>query len=385
MRVARCLTPPGRSAIATIQAGGFASVQEFDRYFRSAANKSIAEYPLGRIVFGNWTNLDGSSEELVVVRVSDSEIQIHCHGGSLPIQVILESLAEIGFSTTGNSQATVGETVRFDEELKAGLLNAPTRKIANLFMSLTHDGIQNTIAGWIAELESHPDSDSSRIIRRIGELRQTFAVGQFLVRPARIVLAGSPNVGKSSLNNQILGYDRSIILDKPGTTRDVVSARTTIDGWSFEFSDTAGLRQTTEQIEAEGIQFAIERIQRADLIVLVYSAENGLVGIEEQKQALEEQLGSYSGPTLSVINKVDLLGDQEVPDGKDPDTVLTQAVSGTGIDNLMQRIKDSVISTEPESSKILIFTSRQLDVLQESIVALESSDTQQAIEILKTF
>ena len=83
--------------------------------------------------------------------------------------------------------------------------------------------------------------------------------------------------------------------------------------------------------------------------------------------------------------QLSLLGDQEAPNGKDSDTVLTQAVSGTGIDILMQRIKGSVISREPESSKILIFTPRQFDILQESIVALESGDTHQAIEVLTTF
>ena len=125
------------------------------------------------------------------------------------------------------------------------------------------------------------------------------ATGLHLTRPWQVVVAGRPNVGKSSLINAIAGYHRAIVHSTPGTTRDVVGLQTAMEGWPVEISDTAGLRETGEEIERAGIDLAQQKIVAADLVVLVF--DNSLPW-SEQDQALVE-----SHPAaLLLYNKSDL-------------------------------------------------------------------------------
>ncbi len=98
-------------------------------------------------------------------------------------------------------------------------------------------------------------------------------IGSHLVEPWRVVLAGPPNVGKSSLVNALVGYQRAIVYDAPGTTRDMVTAITALEGWPVELCDTAGLRSSREAIEAEGVRLARQAAAAADALVLVFSAQ----------------------------------------------------------------------------------------------------------------
>ena len=99
-------------------------------------------------------------------------------------------------------------------------------------------------------------------------------VGEHLTTPWRVVLAGPPNVGKSSLKNALVGYQRAIVCDLPGTTRDVVATTTAIDGWPIQLADTAGLRDAADELEAAGVARAARALAAADLVVLVDEAGN---------------------------------------------------------------------------------------------------------------
>src|SRR6185503_7750192 len=103
-------------------------------------------------------------------------------------------------------------------------------------------------------------------------------VGLHLTTPWRVVFAGPPNVGKSSLVNALLGYPRAIVYDQPGTTRDVLTASTAFDGWPFELRDTAGLRDgiSLDSVEVEGVARARAQIATADLVVFVHDRSAGL-------------------------------------------------------------------------------------------------------------
>ena len=152
----------------------------------------------------------------------------------------------------------------------------------------------------IEQIESSLQAGAKDAARQqIEALLAHAATGLHLVRPWQVVVAGQPNVGKSSLVNAIAGYQRAIVHSTPGTTRDIVGVQTAMDGWPVEISDTAGLRETGEKIEQAGIDLARQKILAADLIVLVF--DNSLPW-SEQDQALVE---SY--PTaLRVHNKSDL-------------------------------------------------------------------------------
>src|SRR5690606_27241148 len=114
-------------------------------------------------------------------------------------------------------------------------------------------------------LATRPPAQASA---EIADLLQTGQTARHLLTPWQVVLCGRPNVGKSSLINALVGYERTVVFDQPGTTRDVVSVETAIHGWPVIFSDTAGLRETESELEAAGIARARARLKQADLIAV---------------------------------------------------------------------------------------------------------------------
>jgi tRNA modification GTPase len=366
-RIATCITPPSRSAIATIRVTGFQFFDEFDSLFKSVSGKPISEFGRGKIVVGNWLNLQGTAEELVVTPVSASEMHIHCHGGAAPIKAILLSLESIGFLIHWNSKQILEQATELKRELQLGLLNAQTHKIAEYFLHLGN-GCLETQVDRLIDLEGGP-----QLLPELKALSQSFQVGQFLSRPVATVLTGAANVGKSSLNNQILGYSRSIVFDQPGTTRDIISETTTIEGWVFELSDTAGLREPADIVETLGVEMAHEKLREADLVLHVVSPDQGLQSaIAELDSNPPASLG-HSNAVIKVFNKADLLDSEQKQSGerKFPGILLTDAIQGQGID------QQFAVPEDPAVDQPQLFTMRQLQLVDAAIQA-----TQQGLQTL---
>ena len=137
-------------------------------------------------------------------------------------------------------------------------------------------------------------------IRQLRRFDTWSDVGMHLTNPWRVAIGGPPNVGKSTLINALVGYQRAIAFDQPGTTRDVVTAMTAIDGWPVELSDTAGLRTSDEPLEQAGVQRRRAELRRADLTVLVFDL------IQPWTSEIQ-QLCEGQRPSIVVHNKADLL------------------------------------------------------------------------------
>ena len=329
--------------------------------FESARGRKLNE-GVGRVLFGKWRNHEGTSEELVLTPVSHEELLIHCHGGRAPVQAILETLRSAGFHVEGAADRLESPT-DLAGEIQWGLLHAPTRKIAEIFLHLQAGALSDEIGRILSMTRLDQLRD------RLVGLRQTWSIGQFLVRPIRVVLAGPPNVGKSSLNNRLLGYSRSIVMDRPGTTRDVVSEGGILDGWSFEFSDTAGIRLSENEIETAGIGLALEKLAMADVEVRVLSGETGLV---DAKREMAEV-----GPEgrLWVLNKMDLLEEQDRQRAASefPHLIQTDALSGEGIQTLLSGIRRQAIPHEPRPQSPLLFTERQVEYVDQALREIEEA------------
>ena len=205
------------------------------------------------------------------------------------------------------------------------------------------------------------------------------SLGRHLATPFEVVLAGPPNVGKSSLINALVGYERAIVYDTPGTTRDVVTAETAIDGWPITLSDTAGLRESGDALEAAGIIGAQARLQSADLVVLVFDASQPAA---EEDQRLHSQF-----PTaLVVVNKCDLVAAPlpPVPTKHWPtDSRRTSAITGQGIAELLTAISRRLVPDPPEPGAAVPFrTAAQMQAIGRAIAALDDCDVPLASEML---
>lgn len=383
-QIARCITPPGRSAIAVVAADGFDSLSDLDRFFKPKFRNSIVDFGIDKVAFGTWTNQSGSKEDLVVVVKSECRVEIQCHGGKAAVEAIMNSLSTIGFDappTKGRFDSPAASGT-YETEVLNAITNARTLQSADRLLSQRNGALTAQVDKLLDQMDKDPKTTTCELTK----LLESFEIGQFLTRPVKVVFSGKPNVGKSSLSNVILGFARSIVLDQPGTTRDIVSASTTIDGWSFEISDTAGLRSSTDEIEMTGVELATERIRNADVWIWVSDATEVLEKIGSEKT--EHHNGSVIAfearahadderdPDLLIINKVDLISveEHETLGSLFETAILTNATDPTTVEELMRSIVASKFELSLKASTPILFTRRQFDLVERSIAALESND-----------
>jgi tRNA modification GTPase len=183
------------------------------------------------------------------------------------------------------------------------------------------------------------------------------ATGLHLVHPWQVVVAGRPNVGKSSLINAIAGYQRAIVHDLPGTTRDIVGIQTALDGWAVEIFDTAGLRAASESIERAGIELAEAKIAAADLVVLVFDSSAPWT-------VADEDLFESHPSALLVSNKSDL----EPVAGAHPVAMNVSAATGAGMNELCEQIAHRLVPIPPPAGAAVPFLEGHIERLRKCLM-----------------
>jgi tRNA modification GTPase len=171
--------------------------------------------------------------------------------------------------------------------------------------------------------------------------------------------------------NRLLGYQRSIVFDQPGTTRDLLSAPTAFEGWSMELTDTAGLRESEHAIEMEGVSRATKMLAEADLTVLAFDATSDW-------DARQEQLLASHPKALLVVNKCDL---RDAPPA-DARLLATSALTGAGMAGLVQQILKRLVQCELVSGDAVPFTLRQVHAINAVCVAIDEGQVSFAIDTL---
>ncbi|TWT98241.1 tRNA modification GTPase MnmE [Stieleria varia] len=342
----------------------------------SEATHSAATKPGGSVTHG---------ESVVVLPLDRGRMEIHCHGGQAAVGRILDDLAALGcqivssievladeFATDGDSS----ETGRLVREALEVLIRCPTQRTAAIALDQVRGGMTRWAIDSRTRLRSDRDAWGEVSEQAVAILRHA-NVGLHLVSPFDVVLAGPPNVGKSSLLNAVIGYDRAITMDQPGTTRDVLSCETVIDGWPIRFRDTAGLHEGGESIEREGMRRAQSAIAEADLVVAVRQAQDGsppptsdsLAWLESSTVAALRPL-----PILHVLNKVDLLAGS--PDlRKQTDVLYTVATTAVGIPELMAKIIARLVPQPPSTGEPVPLNRRQRDCLETIARAKNSTES----------
>jgi tRNA modification GTPase len=197
------------------------------------------------------------------------------------------------------------------------------------------------------------------------ELLRTANEGQILRRGVRAAIIGRPNAGKSSLLNQLLGHDRAIVSAIPGTTRDTIEETANIRGLPVVFTDTAGLREARDEIEAEGVRRSRQTLQQAEFILHVFDVSEPLT------EADQHYLAEFAGKKRIVVrNKIDLPARLQFPPGLNEPLVGVCCLTGQGIEPLKDAIKELVWSGEIKAEMLqVMINSRHQDALNRARVA----------------
>lgn len=360
LRVVR-LTPVGRGAVASLVLHG--TGPDVDRtlsgLFQAANGRAISAQPIRHIVFGHWGRT--STEEVVVTRQSETTVEIHCHGGEAAVRRILSDLQQQGVELCSAWQFGEETRGRFATECDRSLSLAPTLRTASLLLAQAD--------AWPAAVRRWSEISWTSVGRAQlqHELEQVLAWSPFalhLTSPWNIVLAGRPNVGKSSLINALVGYTRSIVYDRPGTTRDVVTANTALDGWPVRLADTAGLRAAEENLEAAGIERAQVVLAAADCQVLLFDGSQPLT---ESDVALCEQWPA----AIFVAHKSDLPGEWPQPL---PGAWPVSSLTGSGLEELIATVVQRLVPQVPEPGTPLPFTPRLVDEISRALAAVAEGD-----------
>ncbi|MCA9041578.1 MAG: 50S ribosome-binding GTPase, partial [Planctomycetaceae bacterium] len=251
-----------------------------------------------------------------------------------------------------------GTMTTLEAELNVALASARTAKTATLLVR-SAENLKREIAEITTELDqlaAGTGGDREQLLVRLERLRHSYRLGRHLTEPFQVVLAGRPNVGKSSLINALVGYDRAIVYDQPGTTRDAVSTETAFNGWPVNLTDTAGLRLTDDALETAGITRARAALNQADLGLLLFDVTEPLT--DEDRELINM-------PTAKIIiaHKCDL--GEPVEELAKLDPLCVSSVTGEGLEELMTRLQKELVPVEPGAGDCLVFTERLLKELLE--------------------
>jgi len=365
------LTPPGRSAIATLLVDGAGATGHIARLFQSNSGRRVEDVPLKRIVVGRiGSHVGGCGEEVVVCRRGPECVEVHCHGGRAAAATITQSLVSAGCrAVSWQDRAIDWERNRIAAEARTALAQACTQRTATILLDQYNGALASAADKIGRQLGQQHTTDA---LHDLQALLARSAVGGHLTEPWRVVVAGRPNVGKSSLVNALLGYERAIVYEQPGTTRDALTALTAVDGWPVELIDTAGVRESDDDVERAGVRLAQETMARADLVVLVSD-------LAEDWGDEDEALWSTLSAPLLVHNKNDLAA----PGDDRPVGLATSAFTGVGIDQLLAAMGQRLVPDPPPENAAVPFTQRQRALLKRSCRALEQGEAATATAIVR--
>ena len=339
-----------------------------DSFLIPAGKTALSDLTARHIMFGHWGHAQG--EEVVVASRDSRNVEIHCHGGHVAVEMIRGQLQEAGCEPVAwRDWPTACSADSIARAAQHALAGAVTERTALILLDQARGALHGEIERIRGELRQR------KFAAAIDSLERLLARGKMglhLTVPWRVVVAGAPNVGKSSLINAMVGYNRTIVFDRPGTTRDTVSVVTALDGWPVELTDTAGLRTACDPVESAGIAAARRAVAGADLTVLVFDTSTPWT-------ADAGQLAKAWPDALIVLNKCDL---EAMSEGAPDAVARTSAVTRTGIDTLIGRIVELLVDIDIEPLMPVPFTRAHIVALRAARDAASQDDPCSAVNAL---
>lgn len=362
--IAAISTALGAAGVAVIRISGDDPLSVADRVFKPVGKTCVREFEPNKMYVGEIV-ADGFCDYGMCVYfkspksfTGEDTVELHSHGGTAIVKGILEKVL-----CSGARLAERGEFTR--RAFMNGKMSLSSAEgLINMINSETESGVRagyalyrekltedigkmqeillDTLSSIDADMDfpeedlekptlSKAEKDLKEVLNRIDKLLATFKTGRVLKNGVKVGIIGKPNTGKSSLLNALLSYDKAIVSSKAGTTRDIVEGGIDYNGVRFNFYDTAGVRETDEEIERFGVELSKKVARQCDLVLFVADSEKL---VQEEKKIYDE----YKEKCLFVVNKIDL----GVGNHKNAD-IFVSAKMGDNIEKLKELIYDKSV------------------------------------------
>lgn len=394
--IAAIATPIGEGGIAVIRVSGKEAIQKVKSCFRG---KDLSKAESHTVHFGKIVKSDGRVVDEVLATIfkspksytGEDTVEISCHGGVLVTQSVLETILQQGVRAAEPGEFTQraflnGKLDLDQAEAVADLIHAKSMKAVDAANQQLEGKLGEHIktfrqqiidATAMVELEldfieedvEFANKDQLRkllsdLTIEIGHLLDTYETGRLVKDGVKTVFIGRPNAGKSTLLNTLIGTARAIVTEIAGTTRDTIDADWNYEGLLFKLIDTAGLRETEDRIEAEGVRRSQKAFEQADLVVYLKDLSHPMDS-DEREEIADFQKRAVRTPFLLVGTKLDLSVDET--EERIQFDLKISALEGENIDLLKKMMKERALENKDyDASSLLVTSSRHRDALQKS-------------------
>ncbi|HCW08524.1 MAG TPA: tRNA uridine-5-carboxymethylaminomethyl(34) synthesis GTPase MnmE [Cytophagales bacterium] len=383
-------TAQGVSAIAVIRVSGEDSFSIVQKIFRG---KNLEEQPTHTLHFGT-IHSEGKIIDEVLISLfkkpnsftKENSIEISCHGSPVIIKEIIKALLKNGarLATPGEFTKRAFMNGRFDlvqAEAVADVISAETENAKQAALNQMRGGFSKEIQNLREELihfaslieleldfgeedvEFAKRDDLKKLIHKIQSylhsLIHSFDFGNVIKNGVPTVIAGKPNAGKSTLLNALLNEEKAIVSEIPGTTRDVIEDEIILGGINFRFMDTAGIRETTDTVEAIGVERTFEKINKASLVLYLFDLSSSLEELTDELEKVKE----IKAPVIKVGNKIDKAPNELLEKLARENFVFISASQKKNINELKEKILAQFQNKEFKQGDVLVTNLRHYENL----------------------
>lgn len=390
------------SAIGILRLSGDKAINIVDKLFIPRSGKKMSESEDRKLVFGSLCDLDGQTLDICLCTISraphsytgENTAEIQCHGSPAILRAALDAVFALGAR-----QALPGEFTkraflngRMDltsAEAVADIIDAETAEAAKNAAGQLGGAIGrriDKIYDFLTDLSSHyhavldyPDEDiedftlvayKAELHAAIAELKRladSYSGGKLLHGGIPAAIIGRPNAGKSSLLNAVLGYDRAIVTNIPGTTRDTIEEKLRLGGVLLRLTDTAGLRETDDEIERLGVMRSHEAMENAELVIAVIDGSGEVTAEDEEIiRCAEKAPHAVVAVSKSDLGKIAVLPETTLP------VVELSSMTGEGLEKLAEVIKTLFPMPDAPAGEILT-NARQAEAVDRALAALTAA------------